>query len=115
MVGFPRPAAQDVSGLIQVWRASRSGTREGLPVVHAQSPAGAGRSGEPSRTDVPRDEDSEGRVMNPTSRWGAVTVACVLAAVAAAGERTERFDKDPGWEGKNNRSPTEKRRVRQNF
>src|SRR5262249_46988680 len=38
-----------------------------------------------------------------------------LAGVGAAGERTERFDKDPGWEGINNR-PTEKpRTIKQDF
>ena len=46
---------------------------------------------------------------------GAVLLACV-AGVSVAEERTERFDKDPGWEGRNNRATTpEKRTVRQDF
>src|SRR5258706_12868322 len=44
---------------------------------------------------------------------------CVLLAIspfAAAGERTERFDKDPGWEGINNRASEPKpRTVKQDF
>ena len=31
-------------------------------------------------------------------------IAALVAASAEAGERTERFDKDPGWEGRNNHS-----------
>ena len=39
-----------------------------------------------------------------------------IAGVVLAEERTERFDKDPGWEGRNNRATTpEKRKVRQDF
>ena len=35
---------------------------------------------------------------------------------ASAEDRTENFDKDPGWEGINNRpTATEKRTVRQDF
>ncbi|MBX9580042.1 MAG: hypothetical protein K2X87_07000 [Gemmataceae bacterium] len=48
-----------------------------------------------------------------------VIAGAVLAAVAAgavAGERTERFDKDPGWDGHNNRPPAGlTRAVRQDF
>jgi hypothetical protein len=48
--------------------------------------------------------------------WGAVVLACWVAGWAAADERTERFDKDPGWDGRNNRATTpEKRTVRQDF
>lgn len=46
---------------------------------------------------------------------GAILLACITARVAAE-ERTERFDKDPGWDSQNNRSSTpEKRTVRQDF
>lgn len=39
-----------------------------------------------------------------------------MAGVVPAEERTERFDKDPGWDGHNNRATTpEKRTVRQDF
>jgi len=38
-----------------------------------------------------------------------------LATLALAKERTEHFDKDPGWDGHNNRSATEKRAIRQDF
>jgi hypothetical protein len=42
-------------------------------------------------------------------------VIWAFAALAVAGERTEHFDKDPGWEGVNNR-PTEKpRTIKQDF
>src|SRR5438132_4669324 len=45
----------------------------------------------------------------------AVMVGCIVSP-GAAHERTERFDKDPGWEGHNNRASTPKpRRVRQDF
>ena len=47
---------------------------------------------------------------------GAIVLACWVAGWAAAEERTERFDKDPGWDGQNNRATTpEKRTVRQDF
>src|SRR5947199_117740 len=36
----------------------------------------------------------------------AAVLVCWAAGWAAAGERTERFDKDPGWEGRNNRAAT---------
>src|SRR5439155_17953917 len=46
---------------------------------------------------------------------GTLFVAC-LAGMALAEERTERFDKDPGWEGHNNRSTVPPARtVRQDF
>src|SRR5687767_8120444 len=41
--------------------------------------------------------------------------ALVLAAPVNAKERTERFDKDPGWDGQNNRSTLEKRTIKQDF
>jgi hypothetical protein len=46
-----------------------------------------------------------------------VFVAALLGcAVAAAEERTEGFDKDPGWDGHNNRAAVpEKRTIRQDF
>src|SRR5262245_8841398 len=49
-------------------------------------------------------------------RFMICTVApCLFAASAFGGERTERFDKDPGWEAVNNR-PTEKpRTIKQDF
>jgi hypothetical protein len=47
---------------------------------------------------------------------GAAVLACGVVGWAAAEERTERFDKDPGWEGRNNRATTpEVRTVRQDF
>ena len=47
---------------------------------------------------------------------GAAVLVCWVATWAMAEERTERFDKDPGWEGRNNRSAvSEKRTVRQDF
>jgi hypothetical protein len=43
-------------------------------------------------------------------------LAGCLAAWAAGKEKTERFDKDPGWEGVNNRaSVPDKRTIRQDF
>jgi hypothetical protein len=46
----------------------------------------------------------------------AVGLAGCLAGLAAAGERTERFDKDPGWEGRNNRATEPApRTIRQDF
>ena len=42
---------------------------------------------------------------------GAAVLVCWAAGWAAAGERTERFDKDPGWEGRNNRAATPPRRT----
>lgn len=52
-----------------------------------------------------------------TTRWAwAVLFGVVSAAGAPAEERTERFDKDPGWEGVNNRATTPARRtIRQDF
>src|SRR5262249_5249439 len=48
--------------------------------------------------------------------WGTAVLACCLAGGATGKERVERFDKDPGWEGHNNRSTVpEKRTVRQDF
>src|SRR2546428_8514524 len=47
---------------------------------------------------------------------GAAVLVCLVATWAMAEQRTERFDKDPGWEGRNNRATTpEKRTVRQDF
>src|SRR5947208_12692025 len=44
-----------------------------------------------------------------------VVGGCLAAALTAA-ERTERFDKDPGWDGRNHRAATPKpRAVRQDF
>ncbi|MCC6155261.1 MAG: hypothetical protein IT367_15950 [Candidatus Hydrogenedentes bacterium] len=39
----------------------------------------------------------------------------ILAVLAVAEERTEHFDKDPGWDGMNNRSTIEMRPVIQDF
>lgn len=40
----------------------------------------------------------------------------LLACIAGAEERTERFDRDPGWDSHNNRSaPSPPREIRQNF
>lgn len=45
-----------------------------------------------------------------------VGMALVFAGWAAAGERTERFDRDPGWDGHNNRPAAGAARVvRQDF
>jgi hypothetical protein len=46
---------------------------------------------------------------------GLIALVCI-AGSAAGKERVQRFDKDPGWEGRNNRSPTPAKRViQQNF
>src|SRR5262245_33162669 len=43
-------------------------------------------------------------------------LACITGSAAFAGERTERFDRDPGWEGRNHRSTGfAARTVRQDF
>jgi hypothetical protein len=43
-------------------------------------------------------------------------IAPAWAPIATAGERAENFDKDPGWEGRNNRpDPREARTIRQDF
>lgn len=48
--------------------------------------------------------------------WLMAGVFAGFAAVSLAEERTQRFDKDPGWEGVNNRAQTpEKRTIRQDF
>ena len=56
----------------------------------------------------------------PMIRWrSVVAIACLatgLAGVSAAEDRVERFDRDPGWEGRNNRAATPKpRTIRQDF
>jgi hypothetical protein len=49
-------------------------------------------------------------------RLWSVAVAVALAAPAVGKEKTEHFDKDPGWDGVNNRATTpDKRTVRQDF
>jgi hypothetical protein len=46
----------------------------------------------------------------------ALLLAAGLMAHAAAAERTASFDQDPGWDGRNNRSPAaEPRQIRQDF
>src|SRR5687768_10566574 len=50
------------------------------------------------------------RFLIPTS------IAIVLAASTSGEERTQNFDRDPGWDGRNNRAKTpEPREVRQDF
>src|SRR5438128_11211298 len=45
-----------------------------------------------------------------------LVVGSGLAAALTAAERTERFDKDPGWHGRNHRAAAPKpRAVRQDF
>lgn len=45
-----------------------------------------------------------------------MVVSCVLAALAAAGERVQHFDRDPGWDAVNNRAREPRpREVRQDF
>jgi hypothetical protein len=45
-----------------------------------------------------------------------ILFAVCIAGLARAEERTQRFDRDPGWEGVNNRSQTpERRTIRQDF
>ena len=59
-----------------------------------------------------------GAVQTPWTRWAvrAAVLACCLGAPAAGKERLERFDKDPGWEGRNHRATVpEERTVRQDF
>lgn len=52
-------------------------------------------------------------------RRRAIAIGCLascLAGPAPAGERTERFDRDPSWDGHNNRaSAPEPRAIRQDF
>ena len=52
-------------------------------------------------------------------RRSVVAIACLVAAmtrVSAAEDRVERFDRDPGWGGRNNRAVTpEPRTIRQDF
>src|SRR5262245_14836724 len=56
---------------------------------------------------------SLGRMMMRTTSMFALAA---FALTAAAGERTERFDRDPGWEGINNRAAEPKARtIRQDF
>ena len=46
----------------------------------------------------------------------AILVGSALGPVSQAGEKTERFDQDPGWEGRNNHSSrVPARMVRQDF
>src|SRR5438128_2024463 len=52
--------------------------------------------------------------MASLSRLSAITLLVVGAGVMAE-ERTERFDRDPGWEGRNNRSAILARTIRQDF
>src|SRR5262245_38186732 len=48
--------------------------------------------------------------------WSAAVLAWCLMGWAVGEERLERFDKDPGWDGHNNRATTPpKRTVRQDF
>ncbi len=55
-------------------------------------------------------------MVNTMLRCWTVLLAVVLAGSVTADERTERFDRDPGWDGHNNRAekPTA-RTVRQDF
>src|SRR5215831_5548800 len=53
--------------------------------------------------------------MNTRTRRSVLCVVC-SAGVAVAAERTEHFDKDPGWDGHNNRATSPvPRTVRQDF
>ncbi len=54
----------------------------------------------------------------PFARLGALVLLAgsIVVAAATAGERTESFDRDPGWEGRNNRATSpEPREIRQDF
>src|SRR5947208_3534513 len=45
-----------------------------------------------------------------------MTLLLVVRTISIAAERTENFDKDPAWDGHNNRSTTpEPRTIRQDF
>jgi hypothetical protein len=49
-------------------------------------------------------------------KWMTAVLVCCLAMPIAAKERVEHFDRDPGWEGHNNRAENPKARpVRQDF
>lgn len=49
-------------------------------------------------------------------RFAAAIVVIVSVGLTFAKEKTEHFDKDPGWDGQNNRATTpEKRKIRQDF
>src|SRR5262245_16421363 len=68
-----------------------------------------------NETNLPLPAAGERRMKSSTA-LGVVAVACWLAMPVGAAERAERFDKDPGWDGHNNRSTTpEPRTVRQDF
>src|SRR5712692_8645279 len=48
--------------------------------------------------------------------WKVAAFVCFLATPIAAKERVEHFDREPGWEGRNNRTENPKPRpVRQDF
>src|SRR6185503_23954 len=64
-------------------------------------------------------EGTEGALMN-LKRWGIRYAACFLwalgAAPAPAAEKHESFDRDPGWEGHQNRlAGTRTEEIRQDF
>ena len=46
-------------------------------------------------------------------RW--TWLAVLLVGPAAGKEKVERFDRDPGWDGQNNRATLEKRTIKQDF
>ena len=52
-----------------------------------------------------------------SAAWVAVLALTLTAgAIATAAERTEHFDKDPGWDGHNNRATSPApRTIRQDF
>src|SRR5262249_52032298 len=74
-------------------RCARASTGKGY-----RERRGGLRSRTPSRAEVTVNEASRGFIAV------ACTIALGVGPACAGGERTERFDRDPGWEGHHNES-----------
>src|SRR5688572_21863958 len=73
--------------------------------------AGGGRGRMPSPVLASEQQSEHNRPM----RTPTILIAFALAGPVPGKERTERFDKDPGWDGQNNRATGEKRTIKQDF
>src|SRR4051812_3367245 len=87
----------------------RQAARPGLPAVRT-----------PQRIQQASNETGVPAVSHLPGPITAVLIGAVMASIPAGGlaakERVEHFDKDPGWDGQNNRAAApEKRTVRQDF
>ena len=60
-------------------------------------------------------EDCPMTTKTPSTILGVCLLSLGLLFPAIAEERTEHFDRDPGWEGHNNRLPVSPRTIRQDF